>query len=489
MTGISEPAGGTRAQKREPLSLPVKVAYGVGQLAEGVKNASFEMVAFFYYSQVLELSGALTGLALFIAICFDAISDPVIGVVSDNFRSKWGRRHPFMYAAALPLAISFILFFNPPADLSTLFLFLWLTVFAILVRGSMTLYHVPHMAQGAELSDDYTERTSLVAYRSVFSAVGRLMVVIGGFGYFFRATDAFPNGQLNPDAYVAFSLVLAAAMAVTIFLSGIGTHKEIPRLHLPASRETQPKMSQHLAETLGALKNPSFRALFLGALMFFTSYGIGGALHLHMTTYFWELTPKTILIASLGGAAGLLSGTVLSGWIAHLADKRTIATGGALLGGFFFCLMPIARLVGLAPENGSSLLVILLFGFGMASAFCSAQTGVALGSMMADVADENELETGKRQEGVFFGGLAFAIKAAAGFGGMFAGLSIDFIDFPLGTEPGTVPAETLTALGIFYGPGVALCWILASFLLSRYELTKDKHANVMATLTVRRAQQ
>ena len=89
--------------------LSIKLIYGSGQFAEGVKNVAFATFVLLYYNQVLGLSGTLAGLAIFIALCFDAITDPVVGSISDNFKSRWGRRHPFMYAAAIPMAFSFLL--------------------------------------------------------------------------------------------------------------------------------------------------------------------------------------------------------------------------------------------------------------------------------------------------------------------------------------------------------------------------------------------
>ena len=134
------------------VNLTTKLSYGIGQAAEGIKNAAFGTFLLLYYNQVLGLSGSLAGIAIFIALCFDAVTDPIAGSISDNFRSKWGRRHPFMYASAIPLAIAFYFLFVPMDGLGTTGLFIWMTVFTILTRGAMTLYHVPHLALGAELS-------------------------------------------------------------------------------------------------------------------------------------------------------------------------------------------------------------------------------------------------------------------------------------------------------------------------------------------------
>ena len=108
------------------------LAFGVGQAAEGIKNQAFNVFLLFYYQQIVGIPGSLAGLALGIALIFDAISDPAAGVISDRFKSRWGRRHPFMFVSAFPLVITFIALFNPPAGMDQFASFLWLTVFAVL---------------------------------------------------------------------------------------------------------------------------------------------------------------------------------------------------------------------------------------------------------------------------------------------------------------------------------------------------------------------
>ena len=137
------------------LSKRIKLLYGFGFSAQGIKDGLFQIFLFFYFSQVLGLSAGLTGMATIIALLFDAISDPLVGVLSDRWKSKkWGRRHGFMLISAIPLGAFIYLLFLPPSDLDQTGLFLWLTIFTILVRVSLTLFQVPSMSLGAELSAD-----------------------------------------------------------------------------------------------------------------------------------------------------------------------------------------------------------------------------------------------------------------------------------------------------------------------------------------------
>ena len=180
--------------------------YGLGQLPEGVKTAAFGFFLLFYYNQVLGLSGTLAGAALFIALLFDAVSDPLVGSLTDFTRSRWGRRHPYLYASALPFSLCFLGLFVPPSGLSEAGLFAWLLVFATLTRTTMSFYHVPYLSMGAELSQDYDERTRLAAFRNLFQLAGMFAVLIGGNLLFFSATGQYANGQLNPAAYAPFAL-------------------------------------------------------------------------------------------------------------------------------------------------------------------------------------------------------------------------------------------------------------------------------------------
>ena len=210
------------------LTFNTKFAYGVGQLAEGLKNSALNTFVLFYYNQVLGLSGTLAGLAVAIALIFDAVTDPLAGSISDNWRGRLGRRHPFMYASAIPLGLCFYLLFSPPGEMSEWGLFLWLTVTIVLTRASMTLYHVPHIALGAELSTDYQERSQIVSFRYVLSFLGFFLCYGLGFAWFFRDTPEFPNGQFNTAAYGPFALTLSLLMVLTIVWSAWGTQHRIP---------------------------------------------------------------------------------------------------------------------------------------------------------------------------------------------------------------------------------------------------------------------
>ena len=155
----------SRTQRSGPLTFKVKFYQGLGSIPDTVKNWVINTLVLFYYSQLLGLDAFQVSAILAVAMVFDAVTDPIVGAFSDNLQSRWGRRHPLMLVASLPLGLGIYLTFSPPADLSELGLMAWLLVCMVLTRGMMTLYFVPWAAIASELSDDYHERTSVMAYR------------------------------------------------------------------------------------------------------------------------------------------------------------------------------------------------------------------------------------------------------------------------------------------------------------------------------------
>lgn len=483
MTSPRVPSGGAAR-----LHVGTKLAFGVGQLAEGIKNFGLSTFLLLYYNQVLGMSGSLTGLAIFVALLFDAVSDPVAGSVSDGWRSRWGRRHPFMYASALPLAVTFTFLFAPPDRLGELGLFVWLTTFLVLTRGAMTLYHVPHLALGAELTDDYEERTSIVSYRTVFSVLGQILVAVGAFGVFFVDT-AERQGTLVAEAYPPFALACAVVMALTIWGSAVGTHDRIPHLKpvtsAPPRRSLWGVVAQVFRDLGEAIGNVSFRWLFAGVLIVFVMVGVQAALGLYMGNYFWELSSEELRWLTLAAPLGFLLGAPFTRRLNRRFDKKPSLVLGTAWYAAFQLSPPVLRLLGLFPGNDHPLLVPLLVGMSVVGGVGVVQAIVSAGSMMADIADEHELRTHRRQEGIFFGALAFSGKAASGLGNLVGGIGIDLIAFPDGAVPGEVAGDVLVRLGLLYGPVVMGFAAAAVWCYGHYPLTRARHQEILRTLAAR----
>ena len=469
------------------LTTGTKLAFGVGQMAEGLKNTSFGLFVLFYYSQVLDMPASLCGLILFIALMFDAVTDPLAGSLSDNWKSPRGRRHPFMYAAAIPLMLAFWGLFSPP-DLSTTGLAIWLLVFSVLTRGAMTLYHVPHLALGAELSENFEERTSIVAFRQAFGYLGALTASGLAFGYFF--VDSM-GGRLNAAHYPDFAAVLGVLMAFTIWLSAFGTRREIPNLPRASARQSDGVIAQLIQDTRAAFENKSFRWLFGGVLIVFVMVGVNQTLDIYVFQYFWELQDSQFLLLTIATPIGLILGTPLVRPLHTRFDKKAGLVIGTA-GWATLQILPVAlRLFGWFPDNGDSALVPTLVSCRFIQGVIVQQALVSFGSMMADVADEHELSSGRRTEGIFFGAVAFSGKLSSGLGTFFGGIGLDLISFPRGANIKTaadVDPGTIVQLGILYGPIVAAFGIISVWCYTHYGLDRARHAQIISELQEIRAE-
>ncbi len=467
----------------QQISLPTKLVYWVGQLAEGLKNTAFGVFLLFYYNQVLGVSGTLCGIALFVGIAVDAITDPLMGSISDGWRSKYGRRHPFMYVSAVPLGLCFFMLFNPMVDSET-GLFVWLLVFVVLTRFAMTLYHVPHVALGAEMSTDYHERNTLAAGRMVFNSVGALTVYGLGFGVFFAASEAFPNGQLNPDAYPPYTAILGVGMCIAILVTSIGTRHLVP--HLPVPRESQQlNATQIFKDMWAATQNRSFIWLITGFVVLSVPLGVGNSLQLYLNTFFCEVPPEGISIILGSGVVASFFGFVTAPWIMQRIEKKQALFVGSIGWALFYTTPVVLYYAGLFPAPGTNAVVVALAVSHFLAGAVVAQLVIAVISMLADVADEQELASDKRQEGVFFGAYSFIIKATGGIGAATSGIVLDLIAWPTGESvqsAADIPRETLFQLAMVGGPGLAIGFIPAVLLWRKYQLSKSRHAEILAQL-------
>jgi Na+/melibiose symporter-like transporter len=412
----------------------------------------------------------------------DAITDPLVGSISDRHRSRWGRRHPFMYGSALPFALVFYLLFVPPDGLSENGLFLWLMSFAVATRTALTFYSVPHMTLGAELTPDYDERTTLAAVRSFLSIAGGVSVILVGFAVFFGS-----DGQLDPSNYPGFALTAAVAMVVTILLSAIGTHSYIPRLPKAPAEHVGFNVRRLLGELRQAVSVRPFRFLLSSMIANAAVMGLLATLATYILTFFWRLEGLTLGIQLSTGMGGGVCGALIASPIAaRLGSKRNAKILGMLWFAFFGSLMVNARLLGWAPANGDPWLLPLLL-------ICSFISGLGMGlisvlgsAMIADVTDEHERLHGTRQEGIYYSAISFVGKATSGLGTLLAGAAVDFVGLDPNADPANVPSAVIDGLGIVYG-SVLLAILVPVGLLWGYDIDRTRHEQIRREIAAAKA--
>jgi len=464
----------------------VKLFQGLGSAPDTIKNWAFGALVLFYFERALGVPAILCGLALAIALCFDAVTDPIVGSISDNWRSaRLGRRHPFMYAAALPLAVCFVCLFNPPASLGTTGLFLWLSLFAVLVRGFMTLFVIPWTALQAELSQDYVERTTIVSYRFLIGWIVGVSTAVLSYSLIFHATPEYANGLFNRAGYPRFALWAAAAICAGALLSTHFTRREIPFLVAPPEERTPFSLRNVLREAKLAFTNRPFRLVFFAILCASAIGGTQGALELYVGTYFWGLLPEQLRLFAPFLLVGAVAAFALVQPVSLRLDKKTIVISASALLILDGMVLIALRLLDLLPPNGDPLLLGLLIVNAVFRVAIGVVSAIVGASMVADILDQQELETSERQEGMFFSALAFSGKAISGLGILISGVALDLLAIPRTAALEEVDPGTITQLGAFVGLVLPTLYLFPLWIISRYPLTREVHAQIRAKLDAR----
>ena len=454
-------------------SFLTRIAYGFGSVAYGVKDNGFGYFLLLFYGTVIGVDPGMVGLAIFIALMLDAVSDPVVGYVSDNWRSKWGRRHPFMYAAAIPVSISYFLLWNPP-ELSDGQLFWYLLILAVLIRTFITFYETPSSSLLPELSQDYDERTKLQAWLLYFGWTGGNLMSVLMFGALLVANEKYPVGTLNRDGYAAYGIISSVLIFLSIMISALGTHSEIKYLKPPPPQRKigLGTIFREIFETLG---ERSFFALFLETLFGAVATGVSGALAFLMLTYFWGFSGSQIFLWTLLVFISALIGLLVAPRVSKAIGKKRAVI---VLGVIAYSMAPapvLLRLLGWMPENGDPLLYPIVAAINTIDLSLIIALQAILYSMIADLVEQSELKTGRRSEGVFFAAVTFTRKATQGLGAFAAGIMLSVISFPQGAARGDVQPETLWKLGAFYAPSLLLLWTLMIVAVSFYRIDRQDH--------------
>ncbi|MBV8594210.1 MAG: MFS transporter, partial [Caulobacteraceae bacterium] len=395
-------------------SRPVKILYGLGQVAQSGGFDTALGFIFFYYTAVLGLSGALVGAAGAISLAFDAAVDPLIGSWSDNIRSRFGRRLPLMMASVAPIALSVGLLFSPPAHLPQGALFAWLTVWSVAVRSLISLFNVPYIALGAEMADGYVERSSVVAYRAVAGIVAAVLVTAIAYSVFFAGAGGLQRARSYPGFGWTAATLVAAGCAVCCL--GVRRYAAaLPR----AATVTASIVHRLPGELAEILRNGSFRTLFFSSVLFYVAVGLNATLGAHSQVFVWRLQPRMMQLISYAYLAGILIGIPIAPTLSRRLEKRTIVVVGILMVLLVWIFLPTLRALGLFTATGAAAMPALI-GQGLFAGVGVGLIVIAYPSMMADAADEHELLFGRRREGLYFSGLGFAAKAASGLGVLLA---------------------------------------------------------------------
>lgn len=466
-------------------------AFSFGAIASGVKNHVFGGWLLVYYNQVLGLDPALAGLALALALVVDAITDPLVGIWSDRTHTRWGRRHPFMYAGIVPFSLSFYALLQPPADLSQDNLFFRLLFLTIAVRVSMTFYEIPRGALGPELTKDYDQRTQLVGWSTSYGWLGG-----AGFAWLILAfllpeTAEYPGSKayLNPEGYRKMGWIGGLIIFATSTISTLSLHRHIPTLHVP---KVDPfatfSVQQFGREIVETLANRSWLMLFAAGLVFALYVGLHSNTDRYYDLYFWQWVPNQVQVFPIVHSAIAISCGVLAYPLTRGRDKKRTAISLFLLASMLGPLPVVLRLldpmfpVTLFPANGADLLWWILLLHSSLLISLSVIGFILVGSMTADIVEDSQRTTGRRSEGLLTAGPALAQKTISAGGVFLVGLLLSTFGFSVANPTVEAMQEPIRSLAIFHvALDLTLPWI-SIYLVSKYTITRSGHAQDLKSL-------
>lgn len=456
--------------------------HGLGSAAYGIKDNGFSTFLLIFYSQVIGLDAKLVSLALMLALVIDAFIDPVVGHLSDRTYTRWGRRHPWLYIAAIPLALSWLLLWTPPADEALIFPYLVLV--AILVRTLISCCEVPSQSLVAELTTDYDERTALIRFRHLFAWAGGLLMFFLANTVFLRASETHKHGQLNPDGYWLYGVTGAVLMAATVLISALGQHRHVARL--PDVRPERTSALRALREIIESLRHPAALILLSGAAIAISSSQMTFTISNFLYLYVWEFSETGFALLPWLLMIGVLTSFVLVQPLHRRLGKRTTAVVCALTSVVFWVSPFALRLVGFWPEVGGQTSTYLLFGFVLVSNINAVMVTISAQSMLADVVEASQEATGRRTEGVFAAGWMFVQKCATALGIGMTGLLVSYSGLPRKAIPGQVEQVVIDRLTLFYCLIVIVATAASTLFFARFPITRADHEARLAALSAAR---
>jgi len=461
--------------------LRTKLAYGFGAVAYGIKDNGFSVFLLLFYNQVVGLPAHQVGLAIMVALLVDACIDPLVGHLSDQTRSRWGRRHPWLYLSAVPIALVWVLLWNPP-DASPGVQFAYLIGIAILVRAVVSCYEVPSLALAPEITRDYHERTAVLRYRYLFGWAGGLAMLVLAFAALLVPEPGYPVGQLNPNGYHRFALVGAAIMLVAVLVSAIGTHRGYARAQ-PTAPERLP-LGPTVRSIAATLRNRPFLILMAAALFAFANQGLTFALSNYLLLFVWEFPQAAFIYYALALFAGVILAFLGVAAISHRMGKKDAAALLALASIVLSTLPYWLRLSGLFPANDSPLLMPSFLTLMALATAAGVGVMILTASMVADVTEASEATTGKRSEGLFFAGFFFTQKCVTGVGIFLSGALLGAIGFPAEAQPTAVDSVVIVRLMAAYAGLTVVIGLCAAWIFTRFPFGRAEHEARLRQLAV-----
>lgn len=447
----------------------------MGNLSFGIVVQIISSFLTFFGTSVLGISGTVMGTMMSISVVWDAVTDPLMGYISDNTISKrFGKRHGYILFGAIFLAISTIMLWSVQPEYSMTAKLIIIFSGLMLCKTFSTVFATPYSALGAELSDDYDERTKIQATKSVFFLIGLAMPTVLGVYIFFRPTAEYPLGQLNPNVYFPLGAATAAVALLSAIPCIIATWKY--RTYTTEKPSGKFSFGSMIKDMISPVRNKESRYVILGYLWQNVSSAIVMSLNMHIFTYTFRLDNGSIsMIMGLMLVASVLAQPY---WVRRAAkkDKRQSmieSTITAIIGCAMFGMLVILR----EYVSGTGIAFVpfsLVVGFALGGMVSIPQT------MLIDTIDVDEYETGKRKEGIIFGCMTFFYKLSQAITMFVLGLYLDLIGFDASVGMQTETIEAL--LGYSMPVGLFISLAVTIWCFSKYSLNKEKVLEIQKKL-------
>lgn len=469
--------------KPNKIPLTDKISYGIGNFSAGVAIQVIGTFLMFYCTAILNIPGSLVGLVISISIAWDAITDPLMGYISDNTKSRaFGRRHLYLIIGGIGIGICNLFLWNIPSGFSVMTKFFFIFIDIILIKTFMTIFITPYTALGAELSNDYNERTSIQGIKTIFFLLGLIFVSVVLLYVFFQPSAEFPIGQLNPKSYSSMGLFSSIIIVVFSMLCYFFTKKYIPFLRLDEDQAVEKlSLSDLMISFKGIMKDVMFRSVALSYMFNNIASAMFSNIGLHVFTYTFTLNNQQIaLMVGTQFAVSILSQPAWT-FISKRIDKKPsiqLGLGLCIIGSAYFLALVIFK----DHIMGNPLYFLpfaVLAGFGTGGLFTLPL------SMIADIIDLEELNIGKRSEGTYYGCLTLFYKFSQSITLLLVGFILDIIKFdsslPVQSE------STVLTLGLILSITTSLSFIAAFLSLKKYSLDRSTVEAVQRQIAEREA--
>ena len=380
----------------ERLSVKEKAGYGIGDAAANFIFQTMIMFQLAFYTDAFGITAAAAGTLFLVVRVFDAVFDPVMGVVADRTNTRWGKFRPWVLWTAVPFGImGYLTFFTPDLSASGKLMYAYITYILLMMVYSAN--NLPYSALSGVMTGDVGERTSLSQYRFVFAMLAQLVIQ----GLAWPMVSRFGHGSVTHGYQVTMGIF--SALAVVFFVITFATTRE--RIH-PAP-EQRSSIRQDFAD-LG--HNGPWLAMFVLTIVLFVTLALRGGVVLYYFKYYVRREDLFSIFNVLGTGATIV-GVILSKPLALRFGKRDL-----FIGGLFFTALFTAAFVFVPPGA-----VVTMIGLEMLRQFAYGFTIPLLWAMMADVADFSEWKNHRRATAIVFSAIVFGLKAGLGVGGALGG--------------------------------------------------------------------